>query len=140
MDVRKAEGVMPEPTVPAAQVRVVTYAVSCLPMDDPDAHGFTLKVERRVGDRWVVTNGYSFLGRAGTWSEGYYWNGATDHPQTDAEFREAEAGQEAWKAEHWHDLDTALRLAKAAAPGNPHTGITVADVLARRARMDREQP
>jgi hypothetical protein len=102
---------------------VTSYAVSCVPEDHVDAYHFTLKVEYRPGGRWVLMGGSRFLSRTDTWSRGYYW--------TEQDFAGAKAGREAWLAEHWHDENTALELARKHAPLMTVNGYTVASVLAR---------
>lgn len=121
----------PEPVTPAATVRPVAYAVSCLPEDDVNARHFTLKVEYRGAGKWAVTDGFDFLSRSGGWSYGYSWRDGRQEPETDSDFREVAEGQEAWRAAHWHDLDTALELARQHAPLMTVNGHTVAEALNR---------
>jgi hypothetical protein len=127
---------MTDLTIPEPQVRPTTYSVSCIPEDDINARHFTLKVEYRGNGLWAVTDGGSFLGRNGTWSDGYSWRDGNEEPATEEDFREESEGQEAWRAVYRHDLDTALRLAKEAAPHMLVNGHTVADALARRAERE----
>jgi hypothetical protein len=121
------------PEIPEAEIRPTAYAVSCLPPDSINARHFTLKVEYRRDGKWVVTDRFEFLSRTGTWSMGYSWRDGSQEPTTDADYDEVSAGQDAWRVEHWHDLDTALALAKQRAPHMTVNGHTVADALAREA-------
>jgi hypothetical protein len=77
-------------------VAVETLSVSLLPVDNPDRRHYELRVNRRPGDRWVVTTHHGdLLNTAGEWSHG-----------ADVD--------DAWKAEHWHTYETAIRLANEA--------------------------
>lgn len=102
---------IPEPTVwPTA------YEVSCFPEDDIAWAGtFTIRVERRAPDLWAVCRNSRCLSSTGEW---------------DYESIPSERAEE-WKAAHRFDLDTALRLAKEAAPRITVNGFTVAHALAR---------
>lgn len=117
---------MPEPIV-----QVTEYAVSCLPESHPDAHCWTIRVEYRGEGRWAVTDRHRYLSAAGNWSHGYMWRDGSKEPVTDEEYAECSAGMDAWTAEHRHDLDTALRLAREAAPLMTVNGWTVEAALAR---------
>ncbi|MEU6054278.1 hypothetical protein ABZ829_28135 [Streptomyces xanthochromogenes] len=109
----------PEPTV-----RAVEYTVSCVPEDNLDSHSFELRVQYRgAGQYAVIRHGHSCLGADGTWDQGIKPYGRGDE----------------WLAAHRFDLDTALRLAKAAAPHVTVNGFTVTDALAmqqKRAERD----
>ncbi|MFI8942696.1 hypothetical protein [Streptomyces syringium] len=104
-------------TNPAAVLRATTrptrYAVSCLPDDNIDANLFEITVEYRGANRWAVTRLGSCLGADGTWARGV---------------KEYDRGDD-WLAAHRFDLETALRLAEAAAPHVTVNGFTVADAL-----------
>lgn len=100
---------------PPAQVQATCYLVSCLPEGQEDRYLFALQVEYRGSSRWAVTRHGKCLNRDGTW---------------DWESRPSEREDE-WLAEHRFDLDTAMTLAKAAAPLVTVNGFTVADVLRR---------
>lgn len=99
-------------------VRPEEYTVTAVPDDaSPDAHVWALTVRHRGGDRWAVQRGeHSCLGADGTWAQGV---------------KEYDRGDQ-WLNEHRFDLDTALRLARQAAPHVTVNGRSVADVLARR--------
>lgn len=99
---------LPEPTVQATR-----YVVSCLPDDNINAPHFSLSVEYRGRSLWAVVRHGSCLNSAGQWS----------YESIPSE-REDE-----WLADHRFDLDTALKLAKEAAPHVTVNGFTVADAL-----------
>jgi hypothetical protein len=119
------------PEIPEAEVWPTAYSVSCLPLGSINARHFTLKVEYRRDGKWAVTDRFEFLSRTGTWSMGYSWRDGSQEPMTDADYNEVSAGQDAWRVEHWHDLDTALTLAKQHAPHMTVNGSTVDDALER---------
>lgn len=114
-------------------VRVTRYEVCCLPEGDVNARHFTLAVEYRRDGLWAVTSNRGTLGRDGAWSHGYSWRDGSLEPTTDEDFREVQEGQDTWRAEHWHNLDTALRLAKEAAPHVTVNGWTLDALRERRA-------
>jgi hypothetical protein len=103
--------------VPEPYVRATQYAVNLLPETEDvlGGHCFEITVEYRGHDRWAVARGRQCLGTDGTWS----WESIPSE-------REDE-----WLDTHRFDLDTALRLAKEAAPGVTVNGRTAADALAR---------
>jgi hypothetical protein len=101
---------VPEPTV-----RPTRYEVSCLPPDDTNAYHFTLRVEYRGRDLWAVSNGWGCLGKDGEFD----YESSPSNREDD------------WLEAHRFDLDTALKLAKDAAPKLAVNGYTVADALAR---------
>ena len=104
---------VPEPTV-----RVVRYEVCALPDGHSWRRHFILHVEWRGNDRWAVTQDWDLkpcLASDGQW---------------DFEPRPSERTPE-WAEGHYFDLDTALRLAKEAAPELTMNGYTPADMLAR---------
>jgi hypothetical protein len=98
---------MPEQSGPEPQVRVTRYTVTCVPPDAvPDAHVWALYVEERRDGRWVVSNGFcEWIDTAGVWQ---------DRPYDQC----------------LHDLDTALALAREAAPKVTVNGRTVPEALA----------
>jgi len=100
-------------TVPDPEVRTTRYEVSCLPPDDIDAHCFTVTVEWRGRDLWAVMRHGSALGSDGEWD----YEPSPSNREDD------------WLATHRFDLDTALKLAKQAAPKLMTNGFTVADAL-----------
>lgn len=103
---------MPDQT-PEAVARPTRYTVNCLPEDDYDSHIFAITVEYRGRDRWAVLRHGQCLGTDGAW----------DYESTPSN-REDE-----WLATHRFDLDTALKLAKGAAPLVTVNGFTVTDAL-----------
>ncbi|MFI9344973.1 hypothetical protein ACIG0D_27460 [Streptomyces sp. NPDC052773] len=100
----------PEPTVQATR-----YEVSLLPEGDINRLSFTINVEYRGGDRWAVVRHRQCMNAQGEWS----WESVPSE-------REDE-----WLAEHRFDLDTALRLAKQAAPHVVVNGHTAAEAYRR---------
>lgn len=116
------------------RVRSTRYEVSILPEDFPDGDRWTLVLEARAGGMWVVRNRGRFLGADGVWSFGFQWmrDGHAAEPVTEAEMDDYNAGEDKWRAEHRFDLETALRLARKAAPHVTVGGLTAAQVLARR--------
>lgn len=102
------------PETPKPTVKATHYEVSCLPEENVNARHFTLRVEYRGRDRWAVTDGHDCLSKDGTWS----YESIPSNREDD------------WLAAHRFDLDTALRLAKEAAPKVTVNGYTVADALA----------
>lgn len=103
----------PEPVVQA-----VEYTVNCVPEDDLDSHVFEIRVQYRGNGRYAVIRMGSCLGADGTWDQG---------------IKEYDRG-DAWLDAHRFDLDTALRLAKEAAPLVTVNGHTVADALRMQAK------
>lgn len=120
---------LPEPTV-----RVTRYEVSCLPEELSDAYAgnFTITVEYRGEGLWGVFHGeHRKLGADGTWSWGYRWQGGDREPVTDEERDDYERGRQEWLRAHRFDEETALRLAREAAPHIKLRHFTVADALSR---------
>jgi hypothetical protein len=95
-----------EPTV-----QVTEYTVSLLP-EGPDASSYEITVAYRGRGLWAVTRSRMCLGGDGEW---------------DWEPLPSERTEE-WLLAHRFDLDTALRLAKRAAPGIVVNGRSAADV------------
>ncbi|MFE5853566.1 hypothetical protein ACFQ61_10180 [Streptomyces sp. NPDC056500] len=93
---------------PAATCQATEYEVSILPEDSLDSHLFTITVQYRGKGLWAVTHHDWCLGSDGTWERGV---------------KEYDRG-DAWLAAHRFDLDTALRLARSAAPHVVVNGIT----------------
>ncbi|WP_289009119.1 hypothetical protein [uncultured Thermomonospora sp.] len=102
------------PEIPQPTVRITRYEVSCLPEDDINAAAFTLTVEYRGNGKWAVCRRGSCLSADGKW---------------DYEPSSSNRSDE-WLSSHRFDLDTALRLAREAAPKVRVNGYTVADALA----------
>lgn len=96
--------------LPPAEAQPSCYEVSCVPEGINRAH-FTITVEYRGGGKWAVKRLGQCLNANGTWS----W-----------ESRPSEREDE-WLAAHRFDLDTALDLARAAAPLLTVNGHTVTD-------------
>ncbi len=101
------------PTELAATSTPTAYQVSVLPIDHPAARHLSVWVKWRGRNRWAVSDGMQCLSADGEW---------VFEPQTSARTDE-------WIAAHRFDLETALRLAKQAAPHLTVNGLTVADVL-----------
>lgn len=99
-----------KPGEPEPLVQVTRYEVSVLPEDDINRSVFTVNVEFRGTDRWAVVRHGWCLDSNGGW---------------DYELRPSER-EDDWLESHRFDLDTALRLAREAAPGlivNGHTAV-----------------
>lgn len=111
-------------------VRVTRHEVNLLPDGVPDRELFGMDVVRHVDGRWSVRRGeHRTLGADGTWSWGYRWCGGDREPETEAEWDDYHAGRDAWVAEHRFDEQTALKLAREAAPHMRVNRWTAADVL-----------
>lgn len=96
-------------------VRATEYAVNLLPEDDINAPAYEITVRYRGAGRWAVQRGeHACLGADGRWADGVKPYGRTD----------------AWLGSHRFDLDTALRLARAAAPHVTVNGRTAVEALA----------
>jgi hypothetical protein len=118
------EAQQPETQAPTAGepiVQTTKYTVNLLPETDINAHVFELTVEYRGHGQWAVLRHGWCLDQDGSW---------------DYELRPSEREDE-WIAAHRFDLDTALNLAKEAAPGVIVNGLTAADALAR---LNTEEP
>jgi hypothetical protein len=117
-------------TVPEPTVRVTRYSVCALPDDMPDRDVFTITVEPRT-EGWAIKRGeHRTLGSDGNWSWGYSWRDGNREPASEAEWDEYHAGYSLWLAEHRFDEDTAVKLAKEAAPAVRVNGWTVAAAIA----------
>jgi hypothetical protein len=82
-------------------VHATEYSVSTLPLEHPERHSFEITVAWRNVGRWaVLQRGRKCLGADGEWD----WESIPSE-------REDE-----WLATHRFDLETALRLAREAAP------------------------
>ncbi|MGK5628566.1 hypothetical protein [Streptomyces sp. URMC 123] len=102
--------------LPAPTVQATRYTVSCLPEDDVNARHYEITVEYRGGGRWAVTRFSTCLGVDGTWALG---------------IKPYDRGDD-WLDAHRFDLDTALHLAKKAAPSVTVNDVTAADIARRR--------
>jgi hypothetical protein len=98
-----------EPTV-----RVDRHVVCCIPEDNINAHLFAVNVEYRGRGLWAVTRLGECLSASGEW---------------DYEMRPSSREDE-WLAEHRFDEQTAIKLAKEAAPKVRVNGWTVERFLA----------
>jgi hypothetical protein len=94
-------------TIPEPEVRTTRYEVSCLPPGHVSARSYTIYVKQTSDGQWIATDNRRCLNRAGEW--------VVDPSGVHVR----------------HDEQTALRLAKAAAPLMTVDGWTVADALAR---------
>lgn len=104
-------------TMPEITVEPTTYTVSAVPEDVPQAYLWAITVEKRGRGRWAVCRMRECVGTDGEWD----WE-ASPSSRTDE-----------WLESHRFDLATALGLAQREATEVTVNGITVADVLARRA-------
>jgi hypothetical protein len=102
-------------TVAEPYVFTTRVSVNLLPPSDPHGHVFEITVEYRGRDQWAILRNGWCLSRDGAW---------------DYELRPSER-EDDWLDAHRFDLDTALRLAKEAAPGVTVNGLTAAQALAR---------
>ena len=78
------------------------FTVSGLPIDDDNARYVSIYIERRPGNRWVVTDGWAsaqFLDTEGKWA----WR---DHDAMD---------YDTWRQRYHHSFEVAAELAKDAA-------------------------
>lgn len=105
--------------LPEVIARPSSYTVSILPERNIDTHLYEIRVEERGQidgtTRWAVCRMGQCLNRRGRWDYEMLPSSRTDR----------------WIAGHRFDLDTALRLAKKAAPLITVNGWTVADMLNR---------
>lgn len=126
-------------SAPEPRVQVTRYTVNCVPEDSsPDADVFAIVVEYKGNGLWAATRYHRSLGKDGTWSYGTEWppdNPGSREPVGDIEWDEYHAARDRWVADHRHNLDSALELAKAAAPHVRVNGMTPADALARIERL-----
>lgn len=99
-------------------VQPTQYTVSILPEDDLYYDIYAVTVEYRGPECWAVMRGRRCLGADGVWDLGQRYN------------------DDQWMASHRFDLDTALRLAREAAPNVKTNGWTAAEVLAELSRGD----
>lgn len=101
---------MTQPTV-----RITRYEVNAYPdLDSINASMFSITVENRGNDRWAVCWHGRCLGKRGQWDYEPTPSSRTDR----------------WKNAYRHDLDTALKLAKKAAPNLRTNGVTPAECWA----------
>lgn len=100
---------------PPVLVEPTRYEVSVLPFEDINRPSFTITVEARGAGVWAVCRHRQCLDANGNWS----WESVPSE-------RAAE-----WLATHRFDLDTALDLARAAAPHLVVNGHTAVDAYHR---------
>jgi hypothetical protein len=91
------------------------FTVNLLPETDINSHLFEITVEYRGNGQWAVLRHGRCLSQDGEW---------------DYEMRPSER-EDDWIAAHRFDMDSALRLAKEAAPAVTVNGRTAAEALAR---------
>ncbi len=104
--------------LPEAIVRPTRYAVSCVPADAaPDAHVWAITIEEQRDGSWIAAHHGSWLTAEGDWEIGYSGSYAACS----------------------HGFDTALRLAKEAAPKVVINGRTVEQALALAAEWKRNE-
>ncbi|RCH70507.1 hypothetical protein DT019_03180 [Streptomyces sp. SDr-06] len=103
------------PDLPEPIVQATRYEVSLLPEDNINRRHFTITVEWRGDDRWAVCRFHECLGKDGAW---------------EYEPRPSERDDD-WVEAHRFGLDSALALAKQAAPDLVVNGHTAADAWRR---------
>lgn len=101
--------------VPPVLTEVTRYEVSVLPRNDINRPHFTIAVEYRGDNRWAVTRHRECLGADGAWG----WEPSPSNREDD------------WVDAHRFDLDTALRLARDAAPHVVANGLAAVDAYYR---------
>lgn len=110
---------LPAAKQPTAVVRPSRFTVSCLPERNINTSLFEITIEERGQldgtTRWAVCRLGQCLNRRGRWDYEMNPSSRTDR----------------WIAGHRFDFDTALRLAKKAAPLITVNGVTVTDAIAR---------
>ncbi|MET9957389.1 hypothetical protein ABZ135_38340 [Streptomyces sp. NPDC006339] len=102
-------------TTPPVLVEVTRYEVSVLPFNDINRPTFTITVEARGNGVWAVCRHRQCIDTNGNWS----WESIPSE-RTDE-----------WLAQHRFDLDTALNLARKAAPHLVVNGHTATDAYHR---------
>jgi hypothetical protein len=128
-----------QPDQPAPHVQATRYTVNCMPEGlGPGGHVFEITVEYRGNGRWTVVRHRQELDADGAWSYKPGWPDGQE-PTDDAGWDAYYAAVDAWTAAHRHDRDTALRLAREAAPHVTVMGAPPADALARIARLNAEE-
>lgn len=105
---------------PVPHVQATRYEVSLLPDTDINHLTYVIAVEDRGNGRWAVVRHRQCMNANGEWS----WESIPSERE------------EEWLAEHRFDLDTALRLAKEAAPGVTVNGRTALEVWRRTQPFD----
>lgn len=95
------------------RVEVSQYLVSVFPEGSVNRLHYDITVERRSPDRWAVCRMRWCLGADGEW----------EYEPLPSE------REDDWLETHRFDLDTALRLAKEAAPGVVVNGLTAVECV-----------
>lgn len=106
------------------------YRVCALPKDNMHCQVFSIFVVWRGDGEWEIQRGGEYgqrLNAEGVWSQRIGWN---DEAESEDELLAREREVEEWKAQHRFDLETALKLAEAAAPHITVMGHTVEEALA----------
>jgi hypothetical protein len=96
---------------------VTEYTICPLPEGDIDQTLFLITVNRRPNERWVAACRQRYPSADGEW----------DWPPQDGD------DLDEWRRQHWHDFDTAVRLAQEALPKMRINGYTVETLLAAKA-------
>ena len=95
------------------RVEVTQYTVTVFPEDSINRHVYDITVEQRAPGRWAVCRMRECLDASGEWD----WEPIPSERD------------DGWKALHRFDLDTALRLAREAAPGVVVNGRTAVECV-----------
>lgn len=98
----------------ARRVEATQYTVSVFPEDSINRHVYDITVEQRSPARWAVCRMRNCLGADGEWD----WEPSPSNRE------------DGWLESHRFDLDTALRLAREAAPGVIVNGRTAVECVA----------
>lgn len=99
--------------MPEVEVRVTQLTVSLFPDDPQLGMAYDVRVEERSKDSWAVTRMSHCLNTEGEW-----------------EYEPLPSSRdEAWKATHRFDLETALRMAAEAVPAVVVNGKRAVDYL-----------
>ncbi|WP_331746801.1 hypothetical protein [Streptomyces sp. NBC_00842] len=101
--------------LPNVTVQATQYEVCLLPEGDINRHLFAITVEHRGDDQWAVTRFRECLSTDSQWS----WEPSPSNREDD------------WLNAHRFDLDTALRLARDAAPHVVVNGYTATEAYRR---------
>lgn len=105
------------------RTQVTQWTVSALPEDDPEAARWSITVEYRGDGKWAVRRFPETLNVDGEW-----------------EYEQSPSNRDdGYLTRNRHDLDTALRLAQAAAPTIEVNGLTPETLPAWRAARRAEQ-
>ena len=102
-------------TAPSPYAIATQYAVTLLPETDINSPFYEITVDYRGHGLWAITRHRECMNHDGGWD----WEPIPSEREDD------------WLAAHRFDLDTALRLAKEAAPHVTVNGITAVEALRR---------